>query len=144
MGQLGIIVVYVVALGALMYFFAIKPQKKQQKEQQQLMDSMEIGDYVLTTSGFYGVILDITEDDVIVEFGNNKNCRITMQKKAIADKRYMDKAYNRIVFQIPYDSVFEKNFEDAVAISGETKATYVRNALTRKLTKDGFLPPKAE
>ncbi len=56
----------------------------------------------------------------------------------------MDKAYNRIVFQIPYDSVFEKNFEDAVAISGETKATYVRNALTRKLTKDGFLPPKAE
>ena len=66
MGQLGIIVVYVVALGALMYFFAIKPQKKQQKEQQQLMDSMEIGDYVL------------------VEFGNNKNCRITMQKKAIA------------------------------------------------------------
>lgn len=81
MGQLGIIVVYVVALGALMYFFAIKPQKK---EQQQLMDSMEIGDYVLTTSGFYGVILDITEDDVIVEFGNNKNCRITMQKKAIA------------------------------------------------------------
>ena len=51
---------------------------------QQLMDSMEIGDYVLTTSGFYGVILDITEDDVIVEFGNNKNCRITMQKKAIA------------------------------------------------------------
>ena len=67
-----------------------------------------------------------------------------MQKKAIADKRYMDKAYNRIVFQIPYGSVFEKNFEDAVAISGETKATYVRNALTRKLTKDGFLPPKEE
>ena len=84
MGQLGIIIVYVIALCALMYFFAIKPQKKQQKEQQQLMDSMAIGDYVLTTSGFYGVILDITEDDVIVEFGNNNNCRITMQKNAIA------------------------------------------------------------
>ena len=49
-----------------------------------LMDSMEIGDYVLTTSGFYGVLIDISEDDVIVEFGNNKNCRISMQKKAIA------------------------------------------------------------
>ena len=83
MGQLGIIIVYVIALCALMYFFAIKPQKKQQKEQQHLMDSMAIGDYVLTTSGFYGVILDITEDDVIVEFGNNKNCRIPMQKAAI-------------------------------------------------------------
>ena len=84
MGQLGIIIVYVIALCALMYFFAIKPQKKQQKEQQQLMDSMAIGDYVLTTSGFYGVLIDISDDDVIVEFGNNKNCRISMQKKAIA------------------------------------------------------------
>ena len=80
MGSIGIIVIYVVALGLMMYFLAIKPQKKQQ----QLMDSIEIGDYVLTTSGFYGVIMDITDDDVIVEFGNNKNCRISMQKKAIA------------------------------------------------------------
>ena len=84
MGSIGIIVIYVVALGLMMYFLAIKPQKKQQKAQQQLMDSIEIGDYVLTTSGFYGVIMDITDDDVIVEFGNNKNCRIPMQKKAIA------------------------------------------------------------
>ena len=53
-------------------------------EASELMDSMEIGDYVLTTSGFYGVLIDISEDDVIVEFGNNKNCRISMQKKAIA------------------------------------------------------------
>ena len=84
MGSIGIIVIYVVALGLMMYFLAIKPQKKQQKAQQQLMNSIEIGDYVLTTSGFYGVIMDITDDDVIVEFGNNKNCRISMQKKAIA------------------------------------------------------------
>ena len=84
MGSIGIIVIYVVALGLMMYFLAIKPQKKQQKAQQQLMDSIEIGDYVLTTSGFYGVIMDITDDDVIVEFGNNKNCRISMQMKAIA------------------------------------------------------------
>ena len=84
MGSIGIIVIYVVALGLMMYFLAIKPQKKQQKAQQQLMDSIEIGDYVLTTSGFYGVIMDITDDDVIVEFGNSKNCRISMQKKAIA------------------------------------------------------------
>lgn len=82
--QIGIIIIYVLALGLMMYFLAIKPQKKQQKQQKQLMDSMEKGDFVLTTSGFYGVIIDITEDDVIVEFGNNKNCRISMQKKAIA------------------------------------------------------------
>ena len=85
MGSIGIIVIYVVALGLMMYFLAIKPQKKQQKAQQQLMDSIEIGDYVLTTSGFYGVVIDITDDDVIVEFGNNKNCRIPMRKTAITE-----------------------------------------------------------
>ena len=84
MGSLGVIIVYVVVIGLMMYFIAIKPQKKEQNRQQELMDSMEIGDYVLTTSGFYGVLIDISEDDVIVEFGNNKNCRISMQKKAIA------------------------------------------------------------
>ena len=90
MGSIGIIVIYVVALGLMMYFLAIKPQKKQQKAQQQLMDSIEIGDYVLTTSGFYGVIMDITDDDVIVEFGNNKNCRIPMQKSAISQVEKAD------------------------------------------------------
>ena len=43
----------------------------------------DVGDTVLTTSGFYGVVIDITDEDVIVEFGSNKNCRIPMQKSAI-------------------------------------------------------------
>ena len=49
-----------------------------------MVAEMEVGDTVLTTSGFYGVIIDISDDDVIVEFGSNKNCRIPMQKAAIA------------------------------------------------------------
>ena len=71
-----------IVIGA-MYFILFRPQKKQQKEQEALLASLEIGDYVLTTSGFYGVLIDITEDTVIVEFGQNKNCRIPMQKAAI-------------------------------------------------------------
>jgi preprotein translocase subunit YajC len=66
-----------------MYFMVVRPQKKQQKEQNEMIAALEIGDYVLTTSGFYGSIIDITDDTVIVEFGNNKNCRIPMQKSAI-------------------------------------------------------------
>lgn len=84
MANLGLILVYVVVIVLMMYFLAVKPQRKAQKEQQELFNSMEIGDYVLTTSGFYGVLIDIEENDVIVEFGNNKNCRISMQKSAIA------------------------------------------------------------
>ena len=50
----------------------MRPQKKEQKRIQQMLASMEVGDTALTTSGFYGVIIDITDEDVIVEFGNNK------------------------------------------------------------------------
>ena len=58
----------------------MRPQKKEQKRVQAMISALEVGDTVLTTSGFYGVIIDITDEDVIVEFGSNKNCRIPMQK----------------------------------------------------------------
>ena len=76
-------VIYIVVIVAFMYFVMIRPQKKQKTKQMQLMNSMEIGDSVLTTAGFYGVIIDLTDDTVIVELGSNKNCRIPMQKQAI-------------------------------------------------------------
>ena len=81
--MLGVIVIYVVLFGGL-WWFMMRPQKKEQKRIQAMLASMEVGDTALTTSGFYGVIIDITDDDVIVEFGNNKNCRIPMQKAAIS------------------------------------------------------------
>lgn len=78
-------VIYIVAIVALMYFIAVRPQKKQQKRQAELLSNVAIGDSILTSSGFYGVVIDISEDTVIVEFGSNKNCRIPMQKAAIVD-----------------------------------------------------------
>ena len=84
MGELlTMVVLWAVVIG-LMWFLLMRPQKKEQKRVQAMLASMEDGDTALTTSGFYGVIIDITDDDVIVEFGNNKNCRIPMQKAAIA------------------------------------------------------------
>ncbi len=77
---------YIVIIGAVMYFMIIRPQKKQQKQQDELMNSLEIGDSVCTTGGFYGVVIDkVDENVVIVEFGNNKNCRIPMKKTAIVE-----------------------------------------------------------
>jgi len=69
----------------LMYFMIMRPQKKEQQRVKSMLASMEVGDTVVTTSGFYGVLIDITEEDVIVEFGNNRNCRIPMRKAAIAE-----------------------------------------------------------
>ena len=83
------IVGYMVIIG-VMYFVAIRPQKKEQKKQSQMLSALEVGDIVLTTSGFYGTVIDITDDTVIVEFGNNKNCRIPMQKSAIVEAEKPD------------------------------------------------------
>ncbi len=83
--SIGVMLIYIVVIGALFYFMAIRPQKKQQKKMDALVASIQIGDSILTTSGFYGVVIDVMEEIVIVEFGSNKNCRIPMKKTAIIE-----------------------------------------------------------
>ena len=73
-----------IILFAAMYFMMIRPQQKEQKKKDIMLSELAVGDTVLTTSGFYGVVIDIADDTVIVEFGNNRNCRIPMQKSAVA------------------------------------------------------------
>ena len=76
-------IVYIAVIFGAMYFLMIRPQKKQEKEKAAMLATLAVGDTVLTTSGFYGVVIDINGDTVIVEFGYNKNCRIPMQRAAI-------------------------------------------------------------
>lgn len=84
-------IIYAVVIIAMVYFLGVRPQQQEKKKLQDLMSSLAVGDTVLTSSGFYGVIIDLTEDTVIVEFGGNKNCRIPMQKTAIVQ---IEKASN--------------------------------------------------
>ena len=85
---IGFTLVYIVVIVVIMYFLAIRPQKKEQKKLNAMLAELAVGDSVVTTSGFYGVVIDITDEDVIdtviVEFGSNKNCRIPMKKTAIS------------------------------------------------------------
>lgn len=87
MGSAGTIgmIVWLVILFAFMYFLMIRPQKKEQKKKDLMLSEVAVGDTVLTVAGFYGTIIDIVDDTVIVEFGNNRNCRIPMQKSAISE-----------------------------------------------------------
>ena len=78
---MGGMILWLVILFAFMYFFMIRPQKKETQKKNAMLSELATGDTVLTTSGFYGTV---TDDTVIVEFGSNKNCRIPMQKSAIA------------------------------------------------------------
>ena len=85
-----VMVVYLVLIFGFFYLFMIRPQKKEQKKVAAMLSALEVGDCVLTSSGFYGIVIDITDDTVIVEFGNNKNCRIPMQKTAISQVEKAD------------------------------------------------------
>ena len=90
--SMGMMIIWMVIIFGIMYFLMIRPQKKEQKRLQAMLNSMEVGDSVVTTSGFYGVVIDMTEEDVIVEFGKNKNCRIPMRKQAIAEVEKAEQA----------------------------------------------------
>ncbi|MBP5291650.1 MAG: preprotein translocase subunit YajC [Lachnospiraceae bacterium] len=92
-GSMSFFLIYIVIIGLFFYLMIIRPQNQEKKKREAINNSLEVGDSVLTTAGFYGVIIDITEDTVIVEFGNNKNCRIPMQKSSIVQvEKPMDAA----------------------------------------------------
>lgn len=84
------LVIWIVVMIAFIYFVVMRPQRKEQKRVAAMLSAMEVGDVVVTTSGFYGVLIDITDEDVIVEFGSNRNCRIPMKKSAIAEVEKQD------------------------------------------------------
>lgn len=72
MGMGGILIMYALIFFGLWFFF-MRPQSKKQKQMAAMLAALEIGDYVLTTAGFYGVVIDINDDTVIVEFGDRKS-----------------------------------------------------------------------
>ena len=81
------LIVMIAVFMIVVYLFIMRPQANQEKKLKALINSLEIGDSVLTTAGFYGVIIDMVEgqDIIIVEFGNNKNCRIPMKKTSVIE-----------------------------------------------------------
>ena len=81
---ISMLVVYAAVIGVF-YFLFMRPQRKEQKQKAQTLAALAVGDSVRTTGGFIGTVIDINDDMVIVEFGNNKNCRIPMVKEAIVE-----------------------------------------------------------
>jgi preprotein translocase subunit YajC len=58
---------FLVAIFALFYFVMIRPQRKRQKEQQNMIAAMQKGDKVVTAGGIYGTIDNIREDSVVIK-----------------------------------------------------------------------------
>ncbi|MBR5897480.1 MAG: preprotein translocase subunit YajC, partial [Lachnospiraceae bacterium] len=58
------LLIMIVPFGLLFYFMLVRPQKKEQKRFNEMMSGLEVGDVIVTTGGFYGVVIDISEEDV--------------------------------------------------------------------------------
>ena len=61
----------------VMWFFMIRPQRKQQKELQNFRDSLKKGDKVVTIGGIYGTVCEIKENNVLIEVDNNVKIRVS-------------------------------------------------------------------
>ncbi len=85
-GMVSSYIISIIVLVFVFYHLLCVPEKMKRKKRQEMLKTMGIGDTVLTTGDFYGVIVDIIEDDVIVRFGgDDKDCCILMKKSAIAE-----------------------------------------------------------
>lgn len=58
---------------ALLYFVAIRPQKKRDKELKEMQESLQIGDEIVTGGGIVGIVVSVGEDTVVIETGGAKH-----------------------------------------------------------------------
>lgn len=70
-------------MGGIFYFMLWKPQKKQQQERQNLLNSLKKGDKIITIGGIYGTITDISERTVKVEVA--EGVEVTMVRSAVSN-----------------------------------------------------------
>ena len=63
----------------IMWFFMIRPQRKQQKELENFRNALKKGDKVVTIGGIYGIVSEIKEDSVLIEVDNNVKIRVSKQ-----------------------------------------------------------------
>ena len=64
--------VLLVVMVAVFYFAMIRPQKKQEKQIAEMLDSLAVGDEVVTIGGIIGTVLIIKDDKIMIETGNDR------------------------------------------------------------------------
>lgn len=89
-------ILWFVVIFGLMYFMMIRPQKKQQKEMQKMLDSLEVGDKIVTIGGICGKVIKLKDDKVWISTGkvseDSQKSTITFEKSAIksVDKKIVE------------------------------------------------------
>jgi preprotein translocase, yajC subunit len=85
-------ILYIAFFVAIFYLLIIRPQKKKDKQLKEMQNSVKIGDEIMTSSGFFGKVVELTDDIATVEFGTNKGVRIPVKKTEIYGTKSNDSA----------------------------------------------------
>lgn len=60
----------------IFYFLLIRPQQKKQKEHKQMLDNLSRGDRVVTAGGLYGRVIEVKDDILTVDLGNDVHVQV--------------------------------------------------------------------
>ncbi len=75
-------VIMIALLVLVMYFFMIRPQKKQEKQINEMRDNLQVGDEITTIGGVIGKIVSIKDETILLETGRDK-VKIRFLKSAV-------------------------------------------------------------
>ncbi|SCW26461.1 Preprotein translocase subunit [Ruminococcaceae bacterium YRB3002] len=75
-------IVMVVVMLAVFYFLILRPQRKRDKEQREMMNTLSVGDKVTTIGGLVGYVAQIKDDDVTIST-SVANTLVTFTKASI-------------------------------------------------------------
>lgn len=74
-----ITLIWLVAMFGLLYFFVMRPQKKQMKTRNEMLNNLSNGDHIVTVGGITGYIRALTEDYIYVEIAEGLTVEMTRQ-----------------------------------------------------------------
>lgn len=76
-------IIMMVAMFAIFYFLLIRPQQKRAKQQKEMMNSLQVGESVVTAGGLHGTISALEEGAVVVEIASG--VKITVNRSSITE-----------------------------------------------------------
>jgi len=77
-------ILWILGLIAILYFLMIRPQQQRQKKQTEMIESLRVGDKMITVGGVHGKVAAIKDDSLMIEIA--ANVQIELQKVAVGQK----------------------------------------------------------
>jgi len=118
-------ILIIAVMGVAMYFLMIRPARKQQQKQQQMMNALEVGSRVMLGSGIYGTIRHLGEKQAIIEISPGVDLtilRAAIRSVVSEDEEEFEYSDDSSAEEIPVEDMdaFEADIASPFAPDGES------------------------